>query len=430
MRNLMFLILLLTIFFLGTVNTEAANRYVRAGTSGSANGTDWTNAYTSLPASLVRGDTYYIASGSYGSYTFDDAVSGTTLITIKKATIADHGTATGWLDSFATGQAVWTGWTLNSSYLTIDGQTGGGPSAWDTGHGIAVRNLSDHLLFGNNTTNVTVTHVELDGTNNTPADRDALYFVNGSTNLTFRYVYMHDIGCDFAQFRSNHTGFTWEYSKATRNNQASACHGDVFEFDGGTALNWVIRYNWFDECQGTYVIGTHESGTLNNAQIYGNVFSGGFVTNGLVSALSGGGIISNLKFYNNTIVNLGGYNGGFLYLERGTNNVIYNNLYYATSSQKVNMGGTHDYNWFRNSGSQSEAHIQNGSGDPFMNLAGDDYRLIATTNAGITLSAPYHMDMRGNVRGADSLWDRGANEFGGGMIDPTPPAPPTGLRIQ
>src|SRR5687768_17254029 len=50
----------------------AADRYVRQGATGSGNGSDWTNAYTSLPASLVRGDTYYVADGTYAGYTFDD----------------------------------------------------------------------------------------------------------------------------------------------------------------------------------------------------------------------------------------------------------------------------------------------------------------------------------------------------------------------
>ena len=36
MKHLAFLTLLLTILFLGTVSAEAANRYIRAGASGSA----------------------------------------------------------------------------------------------------------------------------------------------------------------------------------------------------------------------------------------------------------------------------------------------------------------------------------------------------------------------------------------------------------
>ena len=44
-----------------------ANRYVREAAAGANDGTDWTNAYTTLPASLTRGDTYYVADGAYGT---------------------------------------------------------------------------------------------------------------------------------------------------------------------------------------------------------------------------------------------------------------------------------------------------------------------------------------------------------------------------
>ena len=67
-----------------------------------------TGAYKALPATLVRGDTYYIADGSYPSYTVDDAVSGTIVITIKKATTSAHGTENGWDSSYGDGQAVFT----------------------------------------------------------------------------------------------------------------------------------------------------------------------------------------------------------------------------------------------------------------------------------------------------------------------------------
>ena len=82
--------MLLGILLIGAPSAQAANHYVRAGATGSASGNDWTNAYTALPSSLIRGDTYYIADGSYAGYIFNTAASGTTLITIKKTVITDH----------------------------------------------------------------------------------------------------------------------------------------------------------------------------------------------------------------------------------------------------------------------------------------------------------------------------------------------------
>ena len=132
-------IFFIAILFLGLFglaqNSEAANQYIRAGATG--NGSDWTNAYASLPATLVRGNTYYIAGGSYPSYMVDDAVSGTSVITIKKATIADHGAETGWDSSYGDGQAVFGKITIQASYITIDG-TSGSLSSDSSSYGIKV----------------------------------------------------------------------------------------------------------------------------------------------------------------------------------------------------------------------------------------------------------------------------------------------------
>ena len=46
-----------------TAQAAGDYHYVRAGATGLNNGSDWNNAWTSLPATLVRGDTYYIADG-------------------------------------------------------------------------------------------------------------------------------------------------------------------------------------------------------------------------------------------------------------------------------------------------------------------------------------------------------------------------------
>src|SRR5438445_11254219 len=70
----------------------AANHYVWCGASGTASGADFTNASTDLPSRLTRGDTYYVAgsnSCTYGVHTFNDAPSGTRVISIIKATAAN-----------------------------------------------------------------------------------------------------------------------------------------------------------------------------------------------------------------------------------------------------------------------------------------------------------------------------------------------------
>jgi hypothetical protein len=97
----------------------AADHHVRDGGTGS--GESWSDALDDLPSDLVRGDTYYVADGSYGSCSLDDEVSGSDYIHVKKATVSDHGTSTGWSDSYADGQAVFstTGGTTVEEVIAI-----------------------------------------------------------------------------------------------------------------------------------------------------------------------------------------------------------------------------------------------------------------------------------------------------------------------
>lgn len=119
-------------FFCGAGKASADNHYVYSGATGLATGNDWTNAYTALPAALVRGDTYYIADGNYPAYTVDDAISGTLVITIKKVTTSDHGTNVGWDSSYGDGRAIFaygtqgSAITISTSYVIWDGVTGNG----------------------------------------------------------------------------------------------------------------------------------------------------------------------------------------------------------------------------------------------------------------------------------------------------------------
>src|SRR4030067_1861776 len=91
------LVLLMAMFLLNIVSAEAASiYYVRSDAGGGNNGSDWNNAYTALPATLVRGAIYYVAAGNSTRRAFNTPSSGSLLITIKKATALDHGTNSGW----------------------------------------------------------------------------------------------------------------------------------------------------------------------------------------------------------------------------------------------------------------------------------------------------------------------------------------------
>lgn len=124
-----------------------ADKFVRPSATG-ATGNDWTAAYTNLTqaeAALSRGDTLWVADGTYaGDITWNVAESSTTAITIKKATVASHGSETGWDDSYGDGQATCDSyWAFTTGYWIIDGGT-----EWPTTKGFK--------LVGDSTTPVPV----------------------------------------------------------------------------------------------------------------------------------------------------------------------------------------------------------------------------------------------------------------------------------
>ena len=150
-----------------------ANHYIRSGATGSQSGADWANACSGFTgscavSSLVRGDTYDVADGSYGSYTLTRGANGTSVITIKKATVQDHGTDTGWVDTFGDGQATFGPLAFTTSYWMFDGQTGGGPGSWTSGFGFAVKPTGTTPGIKFTSTNVTVRHLKLPATETHP----------------------------------------------------------------------------------------------------------------------------------------------------------------------------------------------------------------------------------------------------------------------
>ena len=129
---------LLKAFFLVLLScgpSLAANHYLLSSASGSGNGSDWTNAFTDCgtgagqmnPTTMVRGDTYFVGTGSYATCVFHTAESSTSVITVKGALAADHGTATGWSNAFGVDvtPATWiSGVQIWNGYYVIDGNTG------------------------------------------------------------------------------------------------------------------------------------------------------------------------------------------------------------------------------------------------------------------------------------------------------------------
>lgn len=133
---------------------NANTLYVRAGATGNGNGSDWSNAFTRLPDTMERGVTYLVADGNYSNHDFSDAVSGTDKIYIRKATVHDHGTDTGWVDSYGDGQAVFGILNFTTGYYVFDGVTDYGFKALGGYKGAVVDIHANHTQ---------ILHTDIDG---------------------------------------------------------------------------------------------------------------------------------------------------------------------------------------------------------------------------------------------------------------------------
>ena len=414
----------------------AANRYVRADAVGANNGTDWSNAYKSLPATLVRGDVYYIAAGSYPSKTFDDPQSGSLTITIKKATAADHGTDIGWQAAMGAGQAVFNS-TLrfNRGYYIFDGQVRN-ESNWYDGQAYGFRinhnNQDQNIVIsgGSSSSNITIKHVYVDAIyQNLPGNTVRRYAIDtdtygGSiaTGLVFHRMYVY--GSNNVWFLRTTNGAIVEYSASSGAASNAANHGEIVNlyYSGNNA---VIRYNQWKNAfignGGTALVAITQADGL---QFYGNVASNFDVGDGAIGF--NGYSSSRNRVYNNTFIGGVGWNSGTAW-GSGSDNLVYNNLFINCTN--VNLAGTRDYNGFSDGNARGEAHAQiNVPTSVFVNYANGDFSLKAESAPGLALAAPFDFDMGGNKRGADGVVSRGAYEFnaaGAGV-----PLPPTNLVVQ
>ncbi|MCE5228085.1 hypothetical protein LLG95_00620, partial [bacterium] len=412
----------------------------------------------SLPSTLQRGSVYYIAAGSYGSHEFNDAESGSTPITVKKATAADHGTDTGWQAAYA-GQAVFSnGFTINKGYYLIDG---------------AVRNEANWQDIDAYGFRINASAA--------PASNDLVgsIFVNSIVNsVTIRNIGMTGPGLGFGQVTGRGINIypganNFTMSSCLIRNSAvpiltRGCDTMLVEkcwlgpnyptYDGYHCEGWsdtasqnvTIRNNKFVDIMNTAMITVLSSvGGMahNNWKIYGNLFEhdpdsgwpGWGIGDGVIAVINGNTAVG-WRVYNNTVCGVRGWFASFSL--PGSDNQVYNNLWYQLGKNPqggptgVGITATQwGNNWyFPNNG----ASVSLGSGDmmgssnPFIDWAAADIRLnpnmsgTKPINTGRVLSGLDAIDMAGNVRGADGAWDVGALEYvSGSGSTPTPTPAPT-----
>lgn len=422
----------------------SADYCIGAAATGSGSGADWSNQAQWSSVSFIRGNTYYVADGTYGGKTFNTALSGTTLITIKKATASSHGTSTGWSAAYGDGVATFTGQLgFTTGYWTFDGVTGGGPGSWLTGFGFrsyrAEYSGTIYNFFINNSDYVTIRHCEIEG-----AGEDVGVYGNqnhgiknwGGRYLTVEYCWLHDYNT--TMYMSDNSGgsgsadhLLWQYNFVSErhSNTSPSTHGEHMSINfSGNPSDSVIRYNVFRNATNTGTIVIKDS-TQSGFKIYGNLFYSTnptryYNSNGII-ADTGGDSTTSVLIYNNTFLPTVDGNGNpskTVSFQSSTGNVFKNNVVFASGGIS---GATRSYNLYDSStlanGETGGQYWSTGQAALFNDPTTYDLSLkVATTAGDSSIGAEYGADYNGATRGGDSTWDRGALEYGG--ADATPSA--------
>lgn len=423
---------------------DAATWYVRDGGSGA--GSTFTDAFdqlTSAETAAARGDTIVYTDGAYSAVTLNTAASGSTTITLRKASAADSGVA-GYNANLHDGQAVLSGLTVSTDYWIIDGGTRD-ETDWQ-----------DETAYGLILTTGT-----------------ALGISPEVDQCQFKYIALVGSGIDAAIALNDQSGTLWRdtllfhrmlfenwafafHSREADNVTIEYCHlGPTYSkecISHQYGANWIIRWNKFiDNGQGTggdtqtATIGMFNYGgggtdpadtQADGVEIYGNVF--GCSDAGFQAGMSAQDallslVVDDAKIYHNTISRTGGAWAGRIYLGDGTADVQ-NNLWYwmgdtdpGVSGSKIAVPSNTDESWcyYKNS---TPAHagldcsaipntVYSGTEDPFEAEASGDYRIKDSSFSGTSpidkannLSAPYNVDAYGTTH--DNIGAYGT--FGGG----------------
>ena len=425
---------------------NAADKYIVRGAKGT--GSSWSDPMempsggstfcASNAGTWERGTVYWVAGSdtAYNSICFRNT-SGSGAITIKKATASSHGTDTGWSADYGTKQAV-LGSIGNRgvSDVVIDGSTGSGRS----GYGFKIIGNAGSSSYGigwpSGTThnNLTVRHVEITSPN-TPISTNCVaaatcthkgLYLWDVVGVTLEYLWIHDVGCPFHLIRP--VNFVVSNSIAERNDSVSAYHSEAFSFLGGT--NVVIKNNEFVDIEGTAIFAIMNGGAVNGLGIYNNIIrmTPGAIqagtSNGLLTCTNTGTTCSNIEYYNNTHVNIKGYNAIIDIGGGGTASAwtIKNNLWWcgdgatcANARNEANAQITYDRNWYGGVTYNSSEYgaMYQATENPFVNSAGNDFKLKSSSTAilsGVNLSNIFTNDYSGVTRPASGNWSIGAYE--------------------
>ena len=438
MRKIVCACVLALLATIGTAaDTFAQTAYVRAGATGTGSGTDWTNAYGTLPDPLVRGTTYYVADGSYAAYTFNDAASGTTAITVVKATAADHGTGTGWLATYGDGASTFASLRIVSTgYVDVKGivvtagidiepPSGGLPSAT---HHITLRGITAQSL-GVVGQDILVQGGSFGGFNacdvNNPEDiiqvwqsPDSGGTYHAATRVTFDGVTVHDVT---------------DNGNLCAGLSTSGRHVDCMQILAGHFI--TIKNSRFYNCATSDIIARPFRDTLNDIVVENNFFQEVMSPGASINFLSDNDLISGTNIFRYNSMS-GTLLVGTATLAAGASIQVYGNIHQGTWNCLSYV--TYSYNIYTSGSTLCGAHSLLGTPKfvgpvpapsylgpaPDFHLAADDTLARRAGNA----AAYPATDIDGNPRAVGGAPSIGADEFGSSGTS-TPPAPATNVRV-
>jgi hypothetical protein len=382
---------LLLLFLLALPGVSlAANHYVWCGASGGNTGADFTNAYTDLPSSLTRGDTYYVAgssSCSYGAHKFNDALSGTSVISILHATASANSGVAGWQSSFGTTPAEWLTtsgsparwfWTINQGYYTFDGEFGSVGTTEPTSgtFGFYFHQSGDNVAFiildclssPTSVSHIVLNYIEADGSPlnfNNLSNGAGVIQTNPEASANYSTVsmtenYFHDMETGFLQLHSVNN-WTVDHTWSARSMSSPTVHGNGVAINpatGESSSNLTFSDDTFQDVCGTSVI-TSMNGTVSNLVVYGSTF---FQTknttiypgstapvycngDGQIGDLgTSGAVTTGVTIYNNTFYNgsTSGASGVYFFNPSASNIVQTNNLFVNENNLYLTTTGAGD----------------------------------------------------------------------------------------
>jgi hypothetical protein len=341
---------------------EVVCHYVRAGADGGGDGSSWSGAWQALPEELERGHVYYLAAGEYPGYRFDDAAEAELVITVVRATEADHGDGAGWEEGFA-GRAVFGPIVLDEPFYRIDGR----------GRGLSVRGEFEGTAVVVSAGDQTLRSLDIDGAfvgDGQHQDGACTALEISASNVSVLDCEIHDAADDGAVM-SNLSGLRFE------GNVVHALHACGTDGGCGPCFNGhsdglemfnvkqsLVRGNLVYDVRSTAALFFGNWGAPaeynDDITIENNIFYGPDV--GLVVYLH---YASNIRFLHNVVWGLrGGDYGGLSIGPDVTDLDMYNNI--ILSVNYSHTGGTYDPDEHRGDHNLFGADIgqwQTGDGD-------------------------------------------------------------------